>query len=221
MGRFLGGGSITEASGVLTVGVALGVDGDWATNVAPIAWVPAHAGQFSFDTVFKYEARMPFFTSSGGEARAGIVIYKDQDNGHEFGHYAGDLRIYTTRWYAGAGGNTANSGVLATPTASPHAYRIYWNPTSRPIYIQDGTLEFTINANNLQCYYRVGDSGTWTLLLTYGWEWTPGDVHFGLCAHNYVAQKRSVSAQFSYALVYQWDARTQRMLPLQNQVSFS
>lgn len=213
-----GGGTLTEVGGVLTASVSLGVDGDWANNVAPIAWSAVHDKHYAFDTVFKFEARMYSFTSSGGEARGGIAVYKDQDNGHEFGHYAGDSRIYTTRWYAGGGGNTANTGVLATPTVSPHAYRVYWNPTSRPLFVSDGELEFTINPNNLQFYYRVGDAGTWTGLLTYGWEWTPYDIHFGLCAHNYVATKRSVSALFSYAGIYQWDATKQIFVPANDQV---
>ena len=138
MNQTPGGGVISEAGGILDISVALAADGDWANNVAPIAWVATHDKHFAFDTVFKHESRMYDFTASGGEARAGIALYKDQDNGYEFGFYEGDDKIYVTRWYGGSGGNVANTaGAVAVPSTSPHAYRIYWNPTSRPLFVQE------------------------------------------------------------------------------------
>lgn len=220
MQQTLGGGTIVEAAGVLTVAVAQTVNGDWDPDLAPIAWVPTHIKIIAFDTVFKHEARLYSGTTVGGTtARAGAALYKDYNNGYEFGWYAGDNQIYVTRWMAGAGGNVANTTPLATPTASPHTYRIYWNPTSRPLFVQeaDGT-SFIITANSVQFWYRVGDAGTWTLLHTRDWEWADGDVHFGLCAHNYVATKHGISALFNYCEVDQWDAASQAFVPANDPV---
>lgn len=223
MERTLGGGTISETGGVLTISVAQTVNGDWDPDLAPLAWVPTHGNVRAFDTVLKHEARLYSHTTSGGTiSRSGVVLYKDYNNGYEFGHYAGDNLIYVTRWMAGAGGNVASTGALATPTASPHTYRIYWNPTSRPLFVQESaTTSFIIAANSVQFWYRVGDAGTWTWLHTCDWEWTPGDMHFALCAHNYVATKHGVTARFSYVSIYQSDAMLQRLVPLRNQVSFS
>jgi len=219
MQQTLGGGTISEAAGVLTVAVAQTVDGDWAPNLAPIAWVPAHSQQVAFDTVFKCESRLYSHTTVGGNiARSGIVLYKDYDNGLEFGHYSGDNQIYVTRWMSGSGGNVANTSPLATPTASPHTYRVYWNPTNRPLFVQEEGISFTINANSMQFWYRVGDAGTWTLLHTRDWEWKKEEMLFGCCAHNYQAQKHGVTALFSQAGIYQWDATAQIFVPANDQV---
>lgn len=220
MQQTLGGGTIVEAAGVLTIAVAQTVNGDWDPDLAPIAWVPTHSNHVAFDTVFKHEARLYDYATAGGTVtRGGVALYKDYNNGYEFGHYSGDNQIYVTRWMASGGGNVANTGALATPTASPHTYRIYWNPTSRPLFVQeaDGT-SFIITANSVQFWYRVGDAGTWTLLHTRDWEWTPGDMHFGLCVHNYVATKHGVTALFNYAEIDQWDATKQIFVPANDQV---
>lgn len=222
MQQTLGNGTITEAGGVLTVEAASGVDCDWATDVAPLAWVPVHDKISAFDTVFKLDTRLYSYSTTGGTtSRAGAVFYKDYNNGYEFGYYAGDGKIYVTRWMAGSGGKVAETGSAVTvPTTSPHTYRIYWNPTARPLFVQEETegLSFTITANEVQFWYRIGDAGTWTRLHSRTWEWLPQDTHYGLCAHNYAATKHGVTALFSYAGVYQWNATSQIYVPANDPV---
>jgi hypothetical protein len=153
-------------------------------------------------------------------SRAGVVVYKDYNNGYEFGWYASDGKIYVTRWISGSSGNVASTAAaVASPSTSPHTYRVYWNPTSRPLFVQedDGT-SFIITANSMQFWYRVGDAGTWTLLHTRDWEWADGDVHFGDSVHNYTGTLHGVTALFNYCEIDQWDAASQAFVPANDPV---
>jgi hypothetical protein len=206
-----GNGSVTEAAGVLTLAGSAGINcGAWANN--PFAYQRANYQIQAFDSVLKFETRLYSFTS--GVQGAGLALYQDSSNAYLIQFYAGDSRIYVSK----VGSNLANTGAVATPSTSPHAYRIYINPTARTLFVieSDGT-SFTINGNEIQFWYRVGDAGTWTLLHSRTMEFSINAALAGPFAYN-GSPWPAISALYNYFGAYQWDATKQVFIPAKEQI---
>jgi hypothetical protein len=220
MQQLLGNGTITEAGGVLTVTTPASVDCDWwgsSPANAPIAYQSVHDRITAFDGVLKFEARCYQF-SALANTEMWAVVWVDRSTAYLLCYGNGSL--YVNRFYGGSNSTVTSSTAVASPTTSPHTYRIYWNPTSRPLFIQesDGT-NFVINANEIQFWYRIGDGGTWTQKYARSMEFTNA-LRFGVGCKNWSTFPAN-SSLWSYAGIYQWDATAQKFVPSKKDVQLT
>jgi hypothetical protein len=207
-----GNGSATEAGGVLTLSSTSPASCSWPTT-APRA--TKRFAQLAFDTVLKVETRCYGYTGTGNGGEW-LALFKDTGSGNAYwiGWWATDAKIYVTRHNVA---NLASTAAVASPSTSPHTYRIYWNPTARPLLVEDVGASFVINPNQVQFWYRVGDAGTWTLLHSCTADFTLPLPSIGVFVSN-VSSYPSINALFNYCGAYQWDAAKQIFLPANDQV---
>lgn len=207
-----GNGSATESGGVLTLSSTSPASCAWAAGTAPKA--TKRYAQLAFDTVLKVESRCYSYTGTGNGGAWSMLI-KDTGigNSYFFGWYAATGLIYAGR------SDVVNFASVAavSPSTSPHTYRIYWNPTARPLFVEDDGVSFVINPNQVQFWYRVGDAGTWTLLHSRTLDFTLPLPSLGMHVAN-ASPFPSITALFSYCGAYQWDASKQIFIPANDQV---
>ena len=211
-----GNGTITETGGVLTLTMGSGVNClPWSLN--PFAYRKLSSQYAAFDTVLKIETRL-YSCAASGAVGTGLSIFQDVNNAYLIQFYAGDNKIYVSRIYGGGSSNPAATGVVVAPGTSPHTYRIYLNPTTRPLGVQeaDGTI-FTINGNEAQFWYRVGDAGTWNLLLAWQMDLSISGLLAG--PFSYTASPFPANAAlYNYFEIDQWDATKQIFVPANDPV---
>lgn len=212
-----GNGTVTEAGGVVTLTCGSGINcSAYANN--PFAYRPLRSLSAAFDTVLRIETRLYNYTASGSQG-AGLSVFQDSSNAYLIQFYAGNSYIYISRIYGGSGDNPAASvSAVSPPSTNPHTYRIYINPTARALFVQeaDGT-NLTINGNEIQFWYRVGDAGTWTWLYSRQLEWPVKGLSAGPFSYN-GSPWPAGTALYNYFLVYQWDASKQRFVPANENV---
>lgn len=218
MTRLPRNGTLTENK-FLTAALASGAAGDWWVSActAPIAY--RRIVGFSFDTVFKFEARCIGLTYTNNNVLNLMALYNDTQNVYWMGWYPGNTAVYSQRGISNSFGDLTYHTGKSSPSVAPHTYRMYVNPTSRSLYIIDGTLATTIDADEIQFWYRVNDSGSWVNLHNRTMELSLNSLYFGLGIRNWATPYPAVSATWTHAFVGQWSAEKQRMLPIQKQVS--
>lgn len=225
--RVPGAGSITEANGVLTLALPGSAQGIWwngSLHDLPHAYRPFGEHIYAFDTVLKIEGRCYQHNSTDGNSRSFMMLFNpDYQNGYMLGYRptSGNFVALDAVLNGGTVSNLAYVQSVASPSTSPHTWRLYYNPTSRPLFVVDAGQSFTINAKQLQAWYQIGDSGTSTLLHSRTFDFTLSSPKIGYGIWSSSATYPALTSLFSYLAVYQWDATKQRMLAINKQVSFS
>ena len=214
LGLSTGNGSVSQGGG--TLNFTVGAVNCRPIDLCPLASTDVHNLMVAFDTILRFDCRCYSAPAGGVAVHEGLILGKNlRSDAYTLYNYSYETKIYAQRWISGGASTLGSTGNVAQPSTSPHTYRMYWNPTSRPLFIPE--VNSVIDANQVLFYYRVGDSASFTYLVSRTMDWKAEELHVGVFVGNVSV---AGSASFSHLSICQMDARTQKFLPVNTQVTF-
>jgi hypothetical protein len=177
-------------------------------------WQMSQPGQALF-----LETKLSVFTGTTNLRIAGLALFKTFFPGgaepfysYQMGWYKSDGKLHVWYDYPGVETEVVTAVMVTDPASTPHLYRIYYNPTSRPLYIAE--VSAVLDADTLLFAYSINAGTTWTSTGTRARDFSFSRVFAGLYVRKWETSAVSAQADFEYFRATQYNETDQVLNPL-------
>jgi len=194
---------------------------DWP--LAPVLWRNLTGlGQLAQPIMpVRVQTKLNSFTRTTNSVGAGLCLFvqpAQYNRAYLLAYYPADSKVHIwVNYYGGTTLDLATAVAAPDPNTTPHLYRIYWNPGTRGLYVQEiGTL-LAPGYAAFACSFD--DGATWTKLASvlYGPNNPTYPIYFskaGVFARKWVAGAGdNCTAEFEYLVSEQYDADNLLLIP--------
>lgn len=216
LSQYTGNGTITFPGTVARLVCPNGNNCNWdyTATGAPLVYDGVAQQLQKASMPFFAETRLAVFSGTTNYRLAGLVWFTTPYlglaipgavpvpfYGYYFTYYKYEGKIIVDYQYPTGATRLATSATVVDPASTPHRYRIYWNPTDRPLWINEISL---VLQNDRLCFaYSLDEGATWVSLLTRTRDFAAR--HIGVLCRKWETSAVSAQADFDYFSIQEYD----------------